>query len=380
MRISAVFLDAEASKRSSPPSGMAWMALTTTLRRACLKRSLSTVTSTPAAAKASGVASAGGGGVKMGEGFHDAVEAQDFAGDDLHLRFDGGVAARELAAGDFDVEEDGVQRILDFVGDAAGDAADGGEAVRGLELVADLALGFGIAQADDETGTGIGSAGLSFEEVDGEQHGGALRRAGERDAAVANVDAGGGGFVDEKAEVGGRWEDFGDGLAGESGAVAAEEFIDRAGSEDQAAFAVEDEDGIFEIAQQAVHVAAEVGDFELRAAQAFAQEADLGGHDGDFVVGRRAGGGFGRRVVAGCEQVELAAQAAQRPEGEGGKQEGDADGADDGNERDIGALGQSRLDGIANEGGGHDDAHKEWRRPQFLLDLEVTGVAAQQHA
>ena len=208
----------------------------------------------------------------------------------------------------------------------------------------------------------------------------ALRRAGEWDAAVADVDAGRGGFVDEKAEVGERRKDFRDGLAGKSGAVASEEFVDRAGSEDHAAFAVEDEDGVFEIAHQAVHVAAEVGDFELRAAQAFAQEADLGGHDGDFVIGGRAGGAFGWFVVAGCEEVELAAQAAQRAEGEGGKQERDANGADDRDERDVGALIQSRLDGIANQGGGHDDAHKELRRAQFLLDLEVSGVAAQQHA
>src|ERR1039458_2947175 len=56
MRISAVSLEAEASKRSSPPSGMAWMALTTTVRTACLKRSRSTLTSTPSAPETSGAA------------------------------------------------------------------------------------------------------------------------------------------------------------------------------------------------------------------------------------------------------------------------------------------------------------------------------------
>src|ERR1019366_1829814 len=93
------------------------------------------------------------------------------------------------------------------------------------------------------------------------------------------------GLRHQKAQRGGGREHGGHQLPGKIGAVAAEKLLDRSGGEDQAEFAVEDKDGVFQILQQVVDVAAQVGDFELGSAQALADQIDFGRHHREFVAG-----------------------------------------------------------------------------------------------
>src|SRR5206468_12235266 len=101
-----------------------------------------------------------------------AIEAEDLARDDLHLLRDIGFALGQLHARHLDVHEDGIERILDFVGDAGGDLADGGEAVGGLELAADLAGGFGVAEAHGygRNASWIAGGAQAFHHVHAEQN------------------------------------------------------------------------------------------------------------------------------------------------------------------------------------------------------------------
>ena len=54
-------------------------------------------------------------------------------------------------------------------------------------------------------------------------------------------------------------------LPGKIGAFVSEKFLDGTGGEDQAEFPIENEDGVFQVLQQMVDIAAQVRDFELRA-------------------------------------------------------------------------------------------------------------------
>jgi hypothetical protein len=67
------------------------------------------------------------------------------------------------------------------------------------------------------------------------------------------------------------------------GAVAVQELLHRSGGEDQAQFAVEDKDGVFQILEQVVYVAPQVRDFELGSPQALAEQTDFGRHHREFV-------------------------------------------------------------------------------------------------
>jgi hypothetical protein len=125
-------------------------------------------------------------------------------------------------------------------------------------------------------------------------------------------------------------------FAGERIALPAQKAAHRARSEDQAALAVENEHGVFEILQEAIDISAQVGHFVLRAAQPFPQQAHFGRHDGDFVAGGLAGGLL-RFIFAAGKQIELAAQPGQRTKCERGKEEREADGADHGDDGVAGA-------------------------------------------
>ena len=111
-------------------------------------------------------------------------------------------------------------------------------------------------------------------------------------------------------------------------ALRAQEFFHRARSEHQPPLAVENEHRVLQVLQQPVDIAAQVGDFVLRAAQPLAQQAHLGGHHARARrVAGFAAGGLVRLVFAAGHQIELVPQDAQRPERERRKQKGDGDSA-----------------------------------------------------
>ena len=103
------------------------------------------------------------------EGLDDAIEPQDLARNDFHLRHDIGIAARQFRFRDFDVQQDRVQRILHLVRDTSRDTADGGESVGGLQFAVQFALSFRIAQPNEESGAGV-CAWQRFQRIDGQQH------------------------------------------------------------------------------------------------------------------------------------------------------------------------------------------------------------------
>ena len=137
---------------------------------------------------------------------------------------------------------------------------------------------------------------------------------GEGNAPVADGAAGLRGLRHQQAERGGGRKDLGHRLPGKIGALAAEKFLDGAGGEDQAEFAIENEDGVLQVLQQVVDVAAQVGDFVLRAAQALAEQIDLGGHHRELVGGGLVGGQDFGLVFAAGHPIEHVADVAQRAE------------------------------------------------------------------
>ena len=76
---------------------------------------------------------------------HHAIEAADFAVDDVHVAAGIGLLLGQFVAQELQVQHDGVDGILYFVSHAAGEASAGGEAARHLDLVANAADRFGVA-------------------------------------------------------------------------------------------------------------------------------------------------------------------------------------------------------------------------------------------
>ena len=112
-----------------------------------------------------------------------------------------------------------------------------------------------------------------------------------------------------------------------------------------AVLAVEDEDRVFQVLQQPVDVAAQIGNFVLRAAQPLAQQADLGGMTESSSVAGFAPAAWRGFVFAAGHQVQLPAQAAQRAESRTSRTGTSGNAAPDHREqRDVGALLQGRLD------------------------------------
>ena len=148
-------------------------------------------------------------------------------------------------------------------------------------------------------------------------------------------------------------------LAGKVGALASEKFLDGPGGEDQAEVAIENEDGVFQVLQQVVDVAAQIRNFELRAAQPLAQQIDFRGHHRKFVGGGLVGGQNFGFVFAAGDPIQHVSDVAQRAEQGHGEQKGQQDGARNGENRHFRLLIESLLERRTNQHRGDDHAHPE---------------------
>jgi hypothetical protein len=101
-----------------------------------------------------------------------------------------------------------------------------------------------------------------------------------RDAAVSQVASGLRGLRNQQPECGGGRKNIRDQLTRQITAIASDKALHRSGSKYQPAFPVENEYGVFQVLQQVIDIAAQIGNLELSAAEALSQHADLGGHHG----------------------------------------------------------------------------------------------------
>jgi len=67
---------------------------------------------------------------EIGEGLDDAIQAVNFRTDDIDVAAGVRVGLEDALAQQFEVNDDGVDGILDLVSDAGGEASDGGETAR----------------------------------------------------------------------------------------------------------------------------------------------------------------------------------------------------------------------------------------------------------
>ena len=88
------------------------------------------------------------GAGEVDQGFNHAVEAMDLRSDDIHVAARLGIELEDALAQNLQVDDDGVDGIFDLVGDAGGQASDGGEAARELDLIFNAADGLGIAHGE----------------------------------------------------------------------------------------------------------------------------------------------------------------------------------------------------------------------------------------
>src|ERR1039458_5544398 len=362
MRSSAVSPLAEASKRSSPPSGMACMALTTTLSTACLNRSRSTRTSTPSASTRNVtwmLAAAACGrarstisrtsscmGTLSNRNSTGRVKSRKVRTTRSRRRI-----SREMISICSPTSVSPWESLARATSTCSRMALSGFFTSWATPLVMRLmavrrsavcssrliARRVGVAQADQDSAPGAVPAGKAFEYIHRkQQHSGAVERLAGRaegNAAVAHRAAGLRALRHQQAKRGRGREDAGHQLPQETGAVAPEEFFHRAGGEDEAELAIEDEDRVFQLLQQVVDVAAQVGEFGLRPAQALAEQIDLGGHHREL-VGRFLFGGqnFGHILAAGglIQHLSDVAKRAENGHGEKKRQQDGSGHRDDG--------------------------------------------------
>ena len=79
------------------------------------------------------------------QGLHHAIEAADFAVDNVHVAARVGLLLGQLVPQQLQMQHDGVDGILHFVGHAAGEASAGGEAAGHFNFVANAPHRLGVA-------------------------------------------------------------------------------------------------------------------------------------------------------------------------------------------------------------------------------------------
>ena len=385
---------------SSPPEAMAWAPLSTTLRSACSSRSastrqstgragdwLSTVTSRVWKSAEASISTlettaaqililqlkldrAG----EIDEGLDDAIEAADLALDDVEVA-QRVAADLNLVPEQFQVNDDGVDGVLDFVADAGRESADRGHAARNLQLGFDLPNGFEVVDGE-QSAEGMTVAGLGVvDEVEG-----------DLDAAAG---FGGDFFLDdghaalervayEAAEAGVAVEDLADFSAEDAFAADVEEALAGAGDQDGAGVAGEEHDAVLQVGEDLVEVLAQGGEDLLDVADALAEALDLAGNLSDSVVAARRDsrsgtGSWGRHQLgfdaaqfAGCggsasascaaSSVKALADLLDGLQSEVGHEGGDDHGDDHGQAHETERLDQPGLEGVAEKGGANADA------------------------
>jgi len=88
---------------------------------------------------------------KIDEHLHNAIETMNFGFDDFEMAGgrSAGAGGCELALEELNVNNDGVDGVLDFVAHSGGEAADGGHAAGELELGLDGLDGFEIVEGEE---------------------------------------------------------------------------------------------------------------------------------------------------------------------------------------------------------------------------------------
>src|SRR5712671_850696 len=73
------------------------------------------------------------------QSLHHPVEAMNFASDNIHVAASVGIELCQLVLQELEMKNDGVDGVLHFVGDAAGDASAGGEAAGHFDFISNAA-------------------------------------------------------------------------------------------------------------------------------------------------------------------------------------------------------------------------------------------------
>src|ERR1700691_5682733 len=72
---------------------------------------------------------------EVNQSLNDAVEAADFAADDVHVTASSGVVLLQFILQQLQVQHDGIDRVLYFVGHTSGESSTGGKAPRNFYLI-----------------------------------------------------------------------------------------------------------------------------------------------------------------------------------------------------------------------------------------------------
>ncbi len=196
-------------------------------------------------------------------------------------RRDLGVELENALAQNLQVDDDGVDGILDLVGDAGGEASDGGEAARELDLVFNAADGLGVAHGEQRAD---GSAALG-DEVERE-----LNPASVLDLNLArgNILAQGKGVEHDASEAIGVVEDLFDHPSQHLTAGMADEALGGGADQHDAAVAGEEDESVLQGGHELVEVFLECGEDLADIVHLASEAVDAGADGAEFVGSARA--------------------------------------------------------------------------------------------
>src|SRR5208337_1240916 len=306
------------------------------------------------------------------ESLHDAIQPSNLAVNNVHVALSVGLLLGQLVAQQLQVQHDGVDGILDFVGDAAGEASAGGKAARHFDLVADALDRFGVAHDQQSADLGV----LLLDEVERYLH--ALSASclelafRERPAALESVEQ-----SRPQARIAVKY--FLNRMTKQFGARAAEKSLHRSADQDHAGIAGEKHQAILQFGHKLIHVVLEGGENFSAIANLPAQIGNLQGDQTVLIVAGRSGVEFAG--VARNHAVEIAVDFFQGAEGEIGDAGGKQQGEEDGNDREIESMHQLYVDLALQKDRRYANADADERlavQPHVIIDVIDRGRTVNQ--
>ena len=186
---------------------------------------------------------------EVDEGLNDAVEAVNFGVDDLEVAVGSFAAFAEFSFEQFQMNDDCVDGVLDFMADAGGEPTDGGHAAGEFQFGFDDLDGLLIMECEQSAESL--SRAVVVNEVEGDYD--AMSGLGEN-FFLYEGESGLPGIADSSPENGVTVEDFAGVMSEDLVTVESEKAADGVGDEHGASVSSEEENAVLEVSEDLVEV------------------------------------------------------------------------------------------------------------------------------
>src|SRR5271165_1260309 len=263
------------------------------------------------------------GAGEIDEGLHHAIQAADFAVDNVHVTASVGLLLGQFVAQQLQVEHDGVDGIFHLVGHAPGEAPAGGEAARHLNLVANAAHRLGIAHDQQRADLRIFFLHEVERNLDALASGSVKLARRQGTAALEGIEQ-------SRAQQGIAVEYLVNRMSEKFGARTSQKTFHRRAYQHHARIAREQHQAILQLGHELIDIVFE-GRENLPAVANLA--AQVGNFQGDEAVLIMTGLVAGKRFcIARAHAIEIEADFLQRAQGQVGDSRGQKQGSK--NQRD----------------------------------------------